>query len=123
MYPTAHAAFMFNLSRKNDKGKPENLKEILSRFDNLSKEFEELKETNKKCAQKFAVIRFNPFNESGGDQSFSIALLDGNNDGFVITSHYHRDANRVYAKPIRQGQSKYQLSEEEKQAINKAING
>jgi len=47
------------------------------------------------------VVRFNPFSEVGGDQSFSIALMDGNNDGFMITALYTRDGNRVYAKPIQ----------------------
>jgi len=68
------------------------------------------------------IIRFNPFSEVGGDQSFSLALLNESNDGVVITSLYTRQENRVYGKPIKNGQSEYTLSEEEKQAIEKAKN-
>jgi hypothetical protein len=67
------------------------------------------------------IVRFNPFSEVGGDQSFSIALLNENDDGVVITSLYTRQENRVYGKPIKNSQSEYSLSEEEKKAIEKAI--
>jgi len=56
----------------------------------------------------------------GGDQSFSIALLDKQNSGVVITSLYTRDGNRVYAKPIENGTSEYTLSKEEKEALSRA---
>jgi len=75
----------------------------------------------KKHVQKVGVVRFNPFKDIGGDQSFSIALLDEEDNGLVITSLYGREGNRVYAKPIEGGQSKYQLSDEEKEAISRAI--
>jgi hypothetical protein len=68
------------------------------------------------------LVRFNPFGEVGGDQSFSIALLDSDHNGFVITSHYAREASRIYAKPVKNGKSTYALSEEEKGAIKEAIN-
>lgn len=72
--------------------------------------------------QKVALIRFNPFSDTGSDQSFSIALLDGENSGFVLTSLHGRDLTRIYAKPIVEGQaSGFQLSKEEKEAVIKAI--
>ena len=118
---------MFNFFKKNKK-EPENFKEILTDFQNLKKDFKKiskelanLKKESKFSIQKIALVRFNPFSEVGGDQSFSIALLDANNDGLVITSLYTRGGNRVYGKPIKNGQSKYQLSEEENRAIEKAI--
>jgi len=70
--------------------------------------------------RKVGIIRFNPFKESGGDQSFSIALLDENDNGVVITSLYGRQDNKVFAKPVRNGKSKYLLSEEERRAIEEA---
>jgi len=73
--------------------------------------------------QYVGMIRFNPFREAGGDQSFSIALLDEAHDGVVISSLYSRDGVRVYAKPIAGGASTYQLSEEERQALKKALYG
>lgn len=112
---------------KKDKKEPENLKEILSQFKDLEKDFaklsaelENLKKESKFSVQKIGVVRFNPFSEVGSDQSFSIALLDGNNDGIVITSLYSREENRVYGKPIKAGASQYSLSKEEKLAIEKA---
>lgn len=74
----------------------------------------------KKAISRIAVIRFNPFREVGGDQSFTISFLDEENNGVVVTSHYLHDSTRVYAKSIKNGTSEYSLSEEEKQAIEKA---
>ena len=72
--------------------------------------------------QKIGVVRFNPFNEMGGNQSFIIALLDKKNNGFVISSLFVKDGNRVYAKTVKQGKSDYILSDEEIEAIERAIN-
>ena len=118
---------IFNLSDKSKE--PENLREALSQLkelkENLKKisgELEKLKKENVFNIQKVGIIRFSPFKEVGGDQSFSIALLNGNNDGVVISSLYTREDSRVYGKPIKSGASEYLLSEEEKQAIEKAKN-
>ncbi len=70
--------------------------------------------------QKIGLVRFNPFNETGGDQSFSLSLLDKKDDGFVITCLHTRDRTRVYAKPIAKGKSEYELSREEEKALKKA---
>lgn len=118
---------MFNFLKR--KKEPENIEEILSQFQELRKEFgkisEELnsiKKEGKFHVQKMEIVRFNPFEGVGGNQSFSLALLDGNDDGLVITSLYAREGNRIYAKPIKNGKSEYLLSEEEKEAIEKAKN-
>jgi hypothetical protein len=70
--------------------------------------------------QKVGVIRFNPFKDTGGDQSFSIAFLDAKDTGFVLSSLFTREGNRVYTKPITEGDSKYPLTEEEKEVITLA---
>ncbi len=70
--------------------------------------------------QKVGMVRFNPFKETGGNQSFVIALLDSYNNGLVITSLFTRQGNRVYSKPVKEGQSKYPLSKEELEALEKA---
>ena len=125
---------MFNFFKKlfvrtQQKKEPKNFKEVLDCLKNLevncekfSEELESLKKEQKFSIQKIGIVRFNPFSEVGGDQSFSIALLDGNNDGIVITSLYSREENRIYGKKIKQGASEYSLSEEEKTAIKNAIN-
>jgi len=119
---------MFDFLKKTKK-EPENLKEILDYLKNLKQEIERIsqeleifKKQSKLSVQKIGIVRYNPFIESGGDQSFSIALLNSNDDGLVITSLYGREGNRVYAKPIKNGQSEYLLSEEERKAIRQAIN-
>ncbi len=73
-----------------------------------------------KSVQKVGVVRYNPFKDTGGDQSFAIALLDLKDTGIVISSLYSREGTRVYSKPIEKGKSKYQLTEEERKAIEKA---
>lgn len=112
------------------KKEPENLKEILAQFKDLKENFERifaelenLKRENKFNVQKVGIVRFNPFREVGGDQSFSIAILDGTDSGVVITSLYARTDSRVYGKPLKNGKSEYLLSEEEKKAIEKAKYG
>lgn len=71
--------------------------------------------------QHVGVVRFNAFPDAGSDLSFAIAVLDGNRDGFVLSSIYGRDESRVYAKPIVQGRSDYFLTQEEEQAIDNAL--
>lgn len=72
--------------------------------------------------QKFGMVRFNPFKGTGGDQSFALAMLDGKYNGVVISAIHVREGTRVYAKPIENGEcTKYVLSEEEKEAIRRAI--
>ncbi len=75
-----------------------------------------------KSIQKAGVVRFNPFGDTGGDQSFAIALLDLEDNGVVLSSLHSREGTRIYAKPIEKGKSiKYPLSDEEQAAIRKAI--
>lgn len=73
-----------------------------------------------RAVQRVGLVRFNPFSDTGGDQSFSIALLDGENDGLVISSLFSRSETRVFAKPVQNGQSKYNLTAEEDEAIQLA---
>jgi hypothetical protein len=113
---------------KKTKKEPENLKEVqefLKKLkesaDKTASDLEDFKKESKKTLQRVGIVRFNPFKETGGDQSFSIAVLDANDNGFIITSLYGREANRVYAKPINNGTSSYSLSKEEKEALDKAV--
>ncbi len=70
---------------------------------------------------KHALIRFNPFEETGGDQSFVVALLDSKNNGFVISSLHSRSGTRIYAKEVAGAKAaNHKFSKEEKEAVEKA---
>lgn len=117
---------MINFLNKKEK-EPKNFEEILSCFKKLegsfkkiSQELEELKKENKFSVQKIGIIRFNPFNKGGGDQSFSVALLNDSDTGVVITSLFNGEESRIYGKPIKNGKSSYFLTKEEEEAIIEA---
>lgn len=83
-----------------------------------------LRELGMKSVHKTGVLRFNPFKEVGGNQSFCIALLDGKNSGIVISSLHTREGTRIYAKPVVAGLAgNFPLTEEEKSTIAQAIAG
>jgi hypothetical protein len=73
--------------------------------------------------QHIGLVRYNPFEDTGSDQSFAIALLDGERDGIVISSLHGRANTRVFAKPVQGGASPHALSAEEEQAIRIAVSG
>jgi len=91
------------------------------RVDALNKLHHELEALSQRTIQKVGVIRYNPFSDTGGDQSFAIALLDALGNGVVLSSLHSRTDTRVFAKPVHGGRSKYQLSDEEQDAIKKAL--
>ncbi|NTW75662.1 MAG: DUF4446 family protein [Candidatus Moranbacteria bacterium] len=84
---------------------------------------EQLYRLGNESLHKTELLRFNPFKEVGGNQSFALALLNGKNTGFVISSIHTREGTRVYAKPIENGSEvkEYPLSDEEKKTIGQAI--
>jgi hypothetical protein len=91
-------------------------------LEKLSKTVENIKKEDVLHLQKTGLIRFNPFNDSGGDQSFVFALLDGEDNGVVITSLNNRGVARWYAKTVVKGVgADHKLSDEEIKAINLAI--
>jgi hypothetical protein len=94
---------------------------LTERIDALNKLHHELESLSQRTIQKVAVIRYNPFSDTGGDQSFAIALLDSLGNGVVLSSLHSRTDTRVFAKAVQSGRSKYQLSDEEQDAIKKAL--
>jgi hypothetical protein len=94
----------------------------------IDKEIQDLFEISNKIhalaqrsIHKVGIIRFNPFKDIGGDQSFALALLDGKDSGIVISSLHTREGTRIYSKPVIKGKSdKYTLTDEEVQAIKTA---
>lgn len=113
----------------NNKNLEELINSYLDKVEDVKKGFEETSETNKilkdqveKCTQKVSVIRYKAFEDVGSDLSFSVALLDGENNGVILTGIYGRDYSTTYAKPIDKGISRYDLSEEELHVLNSAMN-
>lgn len=92
-----------------------------STLEKISKEQEIQAQMLSSTVKKIGIVRFNPFNNTGGDQSFAIALLNSQNSGVLISSLYLREGTRIYAKPIIELKSTYPLSKEEEEAIKKAI--
>ena len=101
-------------------GHMQRVEEVDHRLGELETEYNHLSITNALASQKISVVRFNPFGDTGGDQSFSLAVLDAHNSGYVLSSIHGRQGTRVYVKPIDFGKSKYQLSTEEEQALTQA---
>jgi hypothetical protein len=75
----------------------------------------------RRALQHVRLLRFSAFDDSGGDQSFALALLDENSDGLVLSGLYGRGGGRVYAKPVASGVSSYSLTAEEARAIEEAF--
>lgn len=90
------------------------------KLENIETSYKHLANIGAKSIQKTAVVRFNPFRNTGGDQSFVLALLDNNDTGFLVTSIHSRDGTRVYIKAITYGNSEHNLSKEEMEALKAA---
>ena len=96
---------------------------ILTKYRHLSPENKQISETTGGI-EKIKLIRFNPFDDVGGDQSFILVLLNKENSGILLTSLHHRSFTRIYAKPIKNGQGdNITLSKEEKLAIVNTVKG
>ena len=113
-------------------GEPAGLDEVLDRagrraaelaaaIERLRGDQRELAATARRSVQRVGLVRFNPFADTGGDQSFAIALLDADGSGIVLSSLHGRSDTRTFAKPVSAGRSSYPLSEEEQQAIQQAL--
>jgi hypothetical protein len=106
------------------------LQRVLERGERESKSLERIEqdivglaEAARGHIQKVGVVRYNAFNDTGGDQSFAIAMLDSQGSGALFNGVFHRTECRVYAKPVRDWGSPYSLSDEEEEAIRKARSG
>lgn len=100
-------------------------KEIIASVDEDVQELfdisNQLHQLGNRSLHKCAVLRFNPFKETGGNQSFAVALLDGKGTGVVLSSLHTREGTRVFAKPVKQGVADgFPFTEEEKAVIREA---
>jgi hypothetical protein len=93
------------------------------RIDELLQVMQQQGDQNRFSLQKFGVVRYNAFEEMGGNLSFSLAVLDDHGDGIVMTSINGRADSRTYAKPIKGLSSSHTLSDEEREAVAAAVAG
>jgi hypothetical protein len=97
------------------------LDSLSQRLDALNKLHHELEAVTQRAIQKVGVVRYSAFSDTGGDQSFAIALLDSEGSGIIVSSLHSRSDTRVFAKPVQAGHSRYPLSDEEQDAIRRAL--
>jgi hypothetical protein len=97
--------------------------EVGAKLEQLAQLHEYLEVRSRGSLQHVGMVRFNPFEDTGSDQSFAIALLDDRRDGIVLSSLHGRGQTRVFAKPVEGGESTHTLSDEEAQAIRIAVDG
>jgi hypothetical protein len=94
--------------------------EVAHELDELAARMAVLEGAQRKAFQRVGLVRYNPFEETGGNQSFALALLDSAGDGWVLSSLHARSGTRVYAKAIKAGRGDAALSDEETAAIRQA---
>ena len=94
---------------------------LLQNEKEMQTSIEHMEKAVKNCVQKVGVVRYQAIQNMGADLSYTVALLDENDDGVVFNGIYGRDGCYTYAKPIQEGKSTYNLSDEELLAIEKAI--
>ena len=102
-----------NYMYKSERIEKQNL-EILNNIKNIENDLA-------KCIKKIGMVRYNAFRDTGSNLSFALALLDENNNGVVLNGIYSREMSNIYAKPVENGVSPYTVSDEEKEAIQKAV--
>lgn len=90
--------------------------------DAIIRKLREIKKYVDLSLKKKALLRYNPFNEVGSNQSFSLCLLDSRNDGVIISGLYQRGITNMYLKEVLSGEAKNNLSEEESIVLEQAIN-
>lgn len=118
-----YVAFMSKLGEGNkvEKILSEYLKIVDENSQKIKKQEEKINrlEANlKKCIQKVGLIRYNAYGDTGSDLSFTMALMDSEDNGVVVNGLYSRESSSIFAKPLAKGETKYNLSAEEIQAID-----
>ncbi|MDR3090741.1 MAG: DUF4446 family protein [Clostridiales bacterium] len=96
---------------------------IDGKYDEITRKARDMDKRLTYCLSKVGLVRYNHFQDVGGDLCFALALLDENRAGIVLNTIFSREGSYVYSKPVEDGGSVYPLSEEEKRAILKALEG
>ena len=112
----------------NGKNLEEDLENFMYKVDRVEKQNAEimafcknLDDNLSNCIQKVGIVRYSAFRDTGSDLSFAVALLDDKNTGVVFNGIYSREMSNIYAKPVENGKSSYTLSDEETEAIKRAM--
>lgn len=93
-----------------------------TKIDSVNNRITALEKEGLKSVQEIKLVRYNPYDDTGGDQSFSVSLLDKEGNGIVFTSLHARSGTRVFAKPVKRGKAdNYELSKEEEEAIKNTL--
>ncbi len=100
----------------------EKINKTIAKNDELEKFCTNLDSDIKSCIQKIGIYRYNAYKDTGSDLSFTLALLDENNNGVVLNGIYSREMSNIYAKPVENGKSIYKVTEEEQEALKRAMN-
>ncbi|KKP47748.1 MAG: hypothetical protein UR39_C0003G0150 [Candidatus Woesebacteria bacterium GW2011_GWA1_33_30] len=95
----------------------DNTKEIK----NIWTDLKQFKENSKLNISRVGLAKYNPFKETGGNNSFSLVLLDANKNGIIITSLHTRERTRLYLKEVKLGKALIELSEDEAKALKEAV--
>lgn len=95
--------------------------ESIEAIGQVSQEIARLKANGVFHIQKIGLIRFNPFEETGGDHSFSLAIMDGDGTGVILTGLHTRERTRLYVKAVKNGKSEFKLSKEEEVVLKKVL--
>ncbi len=98
----------------------DNIAKLKTAKEKTEKELALINTKLKKSIRGLETVRFNPFPDQGSNQSFAIGMVDEENNGLVISSLYSRERMSVFAKPIKNGKSEYELTNEEKEVLEKA---
>jgi len=96
------------------------LADTTARTERLMARSEQIDTALARAVQGVGLVRFRAFQDTGGDQSFALALADGEGNGVIVSALYGRGATRIYAKPVEGWLSSKKLGEEEEQALAKA---
>lgn len=121
-----YATFMTKLGKGENinemlEGYVKNVDEIKAENKEIIKYCQKLDDRSNDYLKKMGMVRYNAYKDTGSNLSFALAILDNENNGFVLNGIYARDNSNIYAKPVVNGKSEYVLSNEEEEAIRKAI--
>lgn len=99
----------------------EQSKDAMAKTEEMGKLVADLQKQANGCLQRIGLVRFNAFEDVGGEMSFALALLDKQANGFIVSNLYGRQESYVYLRPINQGRASTYLLPEEQQALEKAL--